>query len=44
MKIFLKIFSSYLILILLTIAVLDFFLMPKINRLMTGGIEEVWPG
>ncbi|HOO40070.1 MAG TPA: hypothetical protein PK425_06460 [Syntrophales bacterium] len=44
MKIFLKIFSSYLILILLTIAVLDFFLMPKINRLMTGGIEEEMSG
>jgi two-component system phosphate regulon sensor histidine kinase PhoR len=40
MKIFLKIFTSYLILILLTVAVLDFFLMPKINRLMTNSIED----
>jgi len=44
MKIFLKIFSSYLILILLTIAVLDFFLMPKINRLMTISIEDEMMG
>jgi len=40
MKVFIKILSSYLILILLTIAVLDFFLAPKINRLMTNSIED----
>lgn len=40
MKTFIKIFSSYLILILLTIAVLDFFLMPRINQLMTVSIED----
>jgi two-component system phosphate regulon sensor histidine kinase PhoR len=44
MKIFLKVFTSYLILILLTIAVLDFFLMPKINRLMTDRIEDEMMG
>lgn len=40
MKTFIKVFSSYLILILLTIAVLDFFLMPRINQLMTVSIED----
>lgn len=40
MKTFIKIFTSYLVLILLTIAVLDFFLMPRINRLMTASIED----
>jgi len=40
MKTFIKIFTSYLVLILLTIAVLDFFLMPRINRLMTVSIED----
>lgn len=40
MKTFIKIFTSYLVLILLTIAILDFFLMPRINRLMTESIED----
>jgi len=44
MKIFLKILSSYLILILLTIAVLDFFLMPRITRMMTDRIEDEMSG
>lgn len=37
---FLKVFGSYLILVLLAIAVLDFFLTPKIQDIMTKGIEE----
>ncbi|SEM25471.1 hypothetical protein SAMN04489760_10836 [Syntrophus gentianae] len=39
MTTFLKLFSSYLLLILLTITVFDFLLTPKINSLMTGSIE-----
>jgi len=37
---FLKVFSSYLILVLLAIAVLDFFLTPKIQNIMTKSIED----
>jgi len=37
---FLKVFASYLVLILLSLAVLDFFLTPRITELMTKGIEE----
>ncbi len=40
MKTFLKLFSSYLILILLTVVVFDFLLTPRINRLMTESIEN----
>ncbi|MGD1153708.1 MAG: hypothetical protein ABR911_12675 [Syntrophales bacterium] len=40
MKRFLKIFSSYLIVILLVIAVLDFFLTPKIRDIITKSIED----
>lgn len=36
----LKVFASYLILIFLTIAVLDFFLTPKIKAMMEKGIED----
>jgi two-component system phosphate regulon sensor histidine kinase PhoR len=39
-KSFLKIFASYLILVLLTIAVMDFFLTPKIEDVMTKKIED----
>lgn len=37
---FIKVFVSYLILILLAIAVLDFFLTPKIQGIMTKSIED----
>ena len=37
---FLKVFASYLILVLLAIAVLDFFLTPKITDIMTKNIED----
>jgi len=37
---FLKVFASYLILIMLTIGVLDFFLTPKINDIVTKSIEN----
>jgi two-component system phosphate regulon sensor histidine kinase PhoR len=37
---FLKVFASYLILVLLTIAVMDFFLTPKIEDIMTKKIED----
>jgi two-component system phosphate regulon sensor histidine kinase PhoR len=37
---FLKVFGSYLILVLLAIAVLDFFLTPKIQDIMTKSIED----
>src|SRR5512139_1430827 len=37
---FLKVFASYLILVLLAIAVLDFFLTPKIQDIMTQSIED----
>ena len=37
---FLKIFASYLILILLAIAAMDFFLTPKIEDIMTKRIED----
>jgi two-component system phosphate regulon sensor histidine kinase PhoR len=37
---FLKVFASYLVLIVLSLAVLDFFLTPRIAELMTKGIEE----
>lgn len=37
---FLKVFASYLILILLTVGVLDFFLTPKINQMITKSIED----
>jgi len=40
MKRFLKIFYSYLIVILLVIAVLDFFLTPKIRDIITKSIED----
>jgi len=39
-KSFLKVFASYLILVLLAIAVLDFFLTPKIQDIMTKSIED----
>jgi two-component system phosphate regulon sensor histidine kinase PhoR len=37
---FLKVFASYLILVLLAIAVLDFFLTPKIQDIITKRIED----
>jgi two-component system phosphate regulon sensor histidine kinase PhoR len=37
---FLKVFASYLVLILLALAVLDFFLTPRITELITKGIED----
>jgi len=37
---FLKVFASYLVLVLLAIAVLDFFLTPKIRDAMTQSIED----
>jgi len=37
---FLKIFSSYLLIVLLVIAVLDFFLTPKIGDIVTKSIED----
>lgn len=37
---FLKVFASYLVLIILSLAVLDFFLTPRISELMTKGIED----
>jgi len=37
---FLKVFASYLVLIILSLAVLDFFLTPRITEIMTKGIEE----
>ena len=37
---FLKVFGSYLILVLLAIAVMDFFLTPKIQDIMTKSIED----
>jgi two-component system phosphate regulon sensor histidine kinase PhoR len=37
---FLKVFVSYLILVLLAIAVLDFFLTPRIQGIMTKSIED----
>jgi two-component system phosphate regulon sensor histidine kinase PhoR len=37
---FLKVFGSYLILVLLAIAVLDFFLTPKVQDIMTKSIED----
>ncbi|HYA14371.1 MAG TPA: hypothetical protein VEF33_08550 [Syntrophales bacterium] len=37
---FLKVFVSYLILVLLAIAVLDFFLTPRIQSIMTKSIED----
>lgn len=40
----LKVFASYLILIFLTIAVLDFFFTPKIKETMTNMIEEEMVG
>jgi two-component system phosphate regulon sensor histidine kinase PhoR len=44
MKRFLAIFSSYLILVFLTIAVLDFFLTPKIRDIVTQNIENEMSG
>jgi two-component system, OmpR family, phosphate regulon sensor histidine kinase PhoR len=41
---FLKIFYSYLIVILLVIAVLDFFLTPKIRDIVTKSIEDEMSG
>jgi two-component system phosphate regulon sensor histidine kinase PhoR len=41
---FLKVFASYLILIMLTIGVLDFFLTPKINDIVTKSIEDEMTG
>ena len=41
---FLKIFYSYLIVILLVIAVLDFFLTPKIRDIITKSIEDEMSG
>jgi two-component system phosphate regulon sensor histidine kinase PhoR len=43
-KNFLKVFGSYLILVLLAIAVLDFFLTPKIQDIMTKSIEDDMSG
>ena len=40
MKRFLRIFSSYLLIVLLVIAVLDFFLTPKIRDIITKSIED----
>jgi two-component system phosphate regulon sensor histidine kinase PhoR len=40
MKHFLKVFASYLLLVLLAIAVLDFFLTPKIRDIITNSIEN----
>ena len=37
---FLKVFVSYVILVLLTLAVLDFFLTPKIRDILTQNIED----
>jgi len=37
---FLKIFSSYLIIVLLMIAIIDFFLTPKIRDIITKSIED----
>ena len=37
---FLKVFVSYLILVLLTIAVLDFFLTPRIRDIITQSVED----
>jgi two-component system phosphate regulon sensor histidine kinase PhoR len=37
---FLKVFVSYVILVVLTLAVLDFFLTPKIRDILTQNIEE----
>jgi two-component system phosphate regulon sensor histidine kinase PhoR len=37
---FLKVFASYLVLTVMSLAVLDFFLTPRITELMTKGIEE----
>ena len=44
MKRFLAIFSSYLILVFLMIAVLDFFLTPKIRDIVTNNIENEMSG
>jgi two-component system phosphate regulon sensor histidine kinase PhoR len=44
MKRFLKIFSSYLLIVLLVIAVLDFFLTPKIRDIVTQNIENEMSG
>jgi hypothetical protein len=41
---FLKIFSSYLLIVLLVIAVLDFFLTPKIRDIVTKSIEDEMSG
>jgi two-component system phosphate regulon sensor histidine kinase PhoR len=40
MKRFIRIFSSYLLIVLLVIAVLDFFLTPKIRDIITKSIED----
>ena len=40
MRSFLKVFASYLVLVLFAIAVLDFFLTPKITTIMTKSIED----
>jgi two-component system phosphate regulon sensor histidine kinase PhoR len=37
---FLKVFVSYVVLVLLTLAVLDFFLTPKIGDILTRNIED----
>ena len=37
---FLKVFVSYLILVMLAIAVMDFFLTPKISDIITKNIED----
>ena len=44
MKRFLAIFSSYLIIVFLMIAVLDFFLTPKIRDIVTNNIENEMSG
>ena len=44
MKHFLKVFASYLLLVLLAIAVLDFFLTPKIRDMVTNSIESEMSG
>ncbi|OPY92437.1 MAG: sensory histidine kinase CreC [Syntrophaceae bacterium PtaU1.Bin231] len=41
---FLGVFISYLILVLLTLAVLDFFLTPRIRDIITQGIEQQMAG
>jgi two-component system phosphate regulon sensor histidine kinase PhoR len=41
---FLKVFVSYLILVLLTIAVMDFFLTPRIRDIVTKSIEDQMVG